>query len=84
MNFTKEERYIIAEYIYSYNSDILIKSDALQLIDVLDKKGIIEHILLLKNLVKGGDANIADKLMDILINNIPDSVLNEIMHEYLN
>lgn len=40
-DFTKEERYVIAEYVYSYNSEILIKSDAKILIDLMLKKEMI-------------------------------------------
>lgn len=36
---TKEEKFIIAEFIYSYQTDILIKSDAERVIDLFKARG---------------------------------------------
>lgn len=37
---TNKDQYIIAEYIYSYQQDILIKSDAKSVIKMFNEKGI--------------------------------------------
>ena len=37
-DFTPEQRLKIAEFVYSYDSDILIKTDAIELVDVLLEK----------------------------------------------
>lgn len=40
MDLTKKEKYIIAEFLYSYGSDILIKSDAENVIEMFKKRGV--------------------------------------------
>ncbi|PIZ50427.1 hypothetical protein COY27_07130 [Candidatus Woesearchaeota archaeon CG_4_10_14_0_2_um_filter_33_13] len=37
---TDKDKYIIAEYIYSFHQDILIKSDAQEVLNMFDRKGI--------------------------------------------
>ena len=41
-DFTPNERNIIAEFVYSYDADILIKDDALKLLDIMYEKKMID------------------------------------------
>lgn len=84
-DFTKEERYIIAEYVYSYLSDILIKTDALKLIDVLVNHSLIskeEEALLrdFKDLGKG--FTFIEDLVNILDTKTTPECGKKIMDEY--
>lgn len=78
------EKYIIAEFIYSYQNDILIKSDAIELVNVL-----VKHELISKNraskLIERVNENakgIAFALFKIVKHVIDQSMLNLIMKEY--
>jgi len=83
-DFTANQRYVIAEYIFSYQQDILIKSDATQLIDVLHSKGLISDFQkdTLGEEVSSGSKKVADKLAVYLVEVISEEVRNEIMKEY--
>lgn len=83
LSFTQEERTIIAEYIFSYQTDILIKGDVLSLLDLFLKKELItkdEHVRL--------DQDIFDNKCDLskinrlLSDKISYELKNKIMQEY--
>ncbi len=78
MNLTEKDRYAIAEYVYSYNSDVLIKSDAITLIDVLYKHKLIDNPEEWKNRVD----DVSGELYVILAVVIPENVGKAIMNEY--
>ena len=82
--FTKKERGVIAEYLYSFEQDILIKDDKLQLIDVLSAHEIIHAATarILKDDVHKGSLTISDELSGLITANIPEHQLLVIMKEY--
>ena len=82
LNFTKEERNDIAEFIYSYKADILIKNDAIKLIKVLANHGIIDDPKLFNKKVENKEPNISSILF-VLVNEIGSTKIDEIMNEYL-
>lgn len=80
----KEERNVIADFIHSHHSNLLIKSDLLKLIDVLYNHQIINHqkkieLAICINIGKG-DAVIS--LKNILGLKIDNYVIQSIMNEY--
>jgi hypothetical protein len=84
LTFNLEERTIIAEYIFSYQTGVLIKGDALSILDLLFKKEIItkevyEH---LEQDVMNNKTDIADKIARLLSDKIPYEMKNKIMAEY--
>lgn len=83
-DFTKEERYVIAEYVYSYNSEILIKSDAKSLIDLMLKKEMIlkEIAIHLSEKVESQDFYVADEIISVLSLFIDGDEGMKIMNEY--
>lgn len=84
INFTKKERYIIAEYIYSYNTDLLIIQDAYNVLELLNKYQIFKDGMynnLLKQ-VENKKAGIADKIYKIVSSIISQKQGDEIMNEY--
>jgi hypothetical protein len=82
LELSNKDKYIIAEYVYSWQSDILIKSDAERLIDVFDKHELIKNKKSWLKDVEDQSDNIAVKLMLVLENNISDDVGNKIMDDY--
>lgn len=81
-DFSKEDRYVIAEFVFSDQSDILIVSDCTKLVEVLAKHGIIvgkdewmEHI---DNKAQG----IVSSLRKILTERVAVDQGKEIMNEY--
>jgi hypothetical protein len=81
-DFTKEERETIAEFVYSYKQDILIKSDATRLIDVLAKYKIIENDLAWHEKVKNKGEGVATDLLALVSKHIPNEQGEAIMKEY--
>lgn len=83
LEFNQEERTIIAEYIFSYQTDILIKGDVLSLLDLFLKKGLItedEHMKLDESVLDNKcDLNKINRLMS---DKIPYEMKNEIMNGY--
>lgn len=81
-DFSKEDRYVIAEFVYSDQADILIVSDCTKLVEVLAKHNIIigkeewlEHI---DNKAPG----IVGSIKKILTDNVSEEQGKEIMNEY--
>ncbi len=81
--FNRDDRTTIAEFIFSYETDILIKSDALDLIDVLDNHYLItnEEYLNFTKSITSGTCDIHELNM-IVLNKIGDSTIKLIMKEY--
>ena len=81
-DFSKEDRYVIAEFVFSDQADVLIVSDCTKLVEVLAKHGIIvgkdewmEHI---DNKAQG----IVSSLRKILTERVAMDQGKEIMNEY--
>ena len=83
IDFTKEEREIIAEFAYSYEQDILIVGDAEKVLEVLNNKNLIDNHKELVNGIKNKINGTADAIMDELFSKISDEQGNEIMNEYM-
>jgi hypothetical protein len=82
-DFTKEERNVIAEFVYSYDKEILIKSDAHDLVDVFLKKEMIdsEHALSLRNRITENDF-VLEEMIEILFTSVEEEEGKKIMSEY--
>ena len=83
-DFTKEQRYIIAEFVYANDTDTLIKSEGFDLVTVFKEKNIIDSDK--EKSLKHAIKNNLPVLMDLL-NILTELVNNEegtkIMKEYL-
>lgn len=81
--FNQEERTIIAEFIFSYQTDILIKSDGLDLVDVLKNHDLITELDsdMFKADIINNTCDIY-KLNMIILNKISVININGIMKEY--
>ena len=84
LTFTQEERTIIAEYIFSYQTGVLIKGDALSVLDLFYKKELItkevyEH---LDEDVMNNKNDISTKIARLLSDKITYEMKNKIMQEY--
>lgn len=82
IDFTKDDKYAIAEYVFSYQSDVLIKSDAIAVIDVFEKHGLITEVDDWKDAVEHNRGNVSTKLADLVENSISNEQGTEIMDEY--
>ena len=82
-NFTQEQRTIIAEFVYSYDSDILIKADALKLVDVFIEKELIEqdHAVDLREKIINNHL-VLEELIEILFTSVEEVEGKKIMNEY--
>ncbi len=69
MNLTEKDKYYIAEFVYSNDNDILIKSDAEKVIEVFKK-----HNVDVKMSVSA--------IVSAIQNNIDTTTLTEIMDNY--
>ena len=78
IKFTKEECYIIAEFYYSYQQDILIKNDVVNLINVLGRNDLIANP---KTWYSDISEDKADRLFFLINVAIPNE-LEGIMKEY--
>ena len=82
-DFTKEQREIIAEYVFSFENDILISTDALKLVDLLESKSMIdiEHAKEIRLSIKEKTFD-SEELIDILFSSIDEESGQQIMNEY--
>lgn len=80
--FTEKERTIIAEFVYSKMQDILIISDAEELIHVLDTHKLIEDKDEWLEKLKVKDADLIKNLMYVLETKLTSKQGQEIMNEY--
>jgi hypothetical protein len=82
MDLTESDRTAIAEFIFSYQTDVLIKQDALTVIDVLDKHKLIEEPEKWKDQVNNQSETISLRLMLLIEKVIPAPTGKAIMDEY--
>lgn len=82
INFTKQERFIIAEFVYSYASDILIISDATRLINVLSDHNLISDKNNWHKKVFEKDLTVCGDLHHTILEKISPEQGLEIMNEY--
>lgn len=84
IDFSKEDRNTIAEYIYSYNQDILIVSDAKDVLDVLKKHELVDSDSYNHLIQKIDDKS--DGISSLILNIIGEKVSKRqglaIMNEY--
>ena len=82
-DFTQEERTIIAEFVYSYDNDVLIKPDALDLVDVFVKYEFVDepHAEELRNNINN-NLLVIDDLIEILFTSVEEEEGKKIMNEY--
>lgn len=85
-DFTSEERHTLAEFVYSWEQDILIKPDALDCLKVISNHKLIEieQYIQLKSLVEKGDEKVSGSIIDILFSEIEEDSGKRIMNEYFN
>lgn len=79
---TKEDRNDIAEFIYSYEADVLIKSDAERLLAVLIKHNLIVGKEGWVIDVNNNANNVSGRLYAILTQKLSSDVAGSIMEEY--
>jgi hypothetical protein len=84
IDFTKEERNIIAEYVYSYSQDILIKNDAIKLLDVMDKYSLIndDDYKTFTYRIENKTDNTSEDLLKLLESKVSKEQGVSIMEEY--
>ena len=82
IDFTKDERYAIAEYVYSQEADILIISDATRLLDVLEKHDLLDNYENLIKSVENKVLGIIGAITNILYLKVSAEQIEEIMKEY--
>jgi hypothetical protein len=82
-DFTQEERTIIAEFVYSYDNDILIKTDALDLVNVFVKYEFVdkEHGEDLITKINKSDF-VLEEMIEILFTSVEEEEGKKIMNEY--
>ena len=82
-DFNQEQRTTIAEFVYSFDNDILIKADALKLVDVFIEKELIEqyHAVDLREKILNNHL-VLDELIEILFTSIEEVEGKKIMDEY--
>lgn len=82
IDFTKDERYAIAEYVYSQEADILIINDATRLLDVLNKHNLLDSYESLVISVENKVSGIIGAITNILYLKVSSEQIEEIMKEY--
>lgn len=82
IDFTKDERYAIAEYVYSQETDILIINDATRLLDVLNKHNLLDNYESLTRSVENKVSGIIGAITNILYLKVSAEQIEEIMKEY--
>lgn len=84
IELNNNDQYIIAEYIYSEQTDILIISDAIELVEMLARNELISESLKdeYKDAISRKDFNIVGVLNKKLTELIPDDVCAQIMQKY--
>ncbi len=83
-DFTKEQRHIMAEFVYSYENDILIKSDATNLLNVMLEKQMIdkEDFETFESRVQKNHSSILEDIIEILFTTVEENDGKRIMNEY--
>ena len=82
-DFNHKERTIIAEFVYCYDTDILINTDAINLIDVMLDKEMIdsEHGKELRDKVSKNHS-VLEELINILFTSVEEEEGKKIMNEF--
>ncbi len=82
-NFTEKQRNVIAEFVYSYETDILIKSDAISLLEIMLEKDMIDEsdFLTYKEATENNTLPV-DDIIDILFICVEEEDGKKIMQEY--
>lgn len=82
-DFTQEERTIIAEFVYSYDSDILIKTDALYLVNLFVKKEFVDepYAKELRYKIENNQL-VLEEMIEILFTCVEEVEGKKIMNEY--
>ena len=83
-NLNQEERTIIAEFVFSNQTDVLIKSDVIKLIELFFKQDVIDAKTkdqLIKE-VNSNSIGIVDKVNQLLDSKIDKKQGKAIMNEY--
>ena len=82
-DFTQEERTIIAEFVYSYDNDILIKPDALDLVDVFVKYEFVDKEHGEDLIIKINKSDfVLEEMIEILFTSVEEEEGKKIMNEY--
>lgn len=81
-NFSKDERNVIAEFVFSYHNNIVLKSDLVDLIEVFEKHDLIKDADQWKEDSLNGLNNMTTRLGNHLRLVITSEQVAEIMNEY--
>lgn len=83
IDWTDQEKYVIAEFVYSRANDILIKSDAIALLNVFDAHELIKQdVNALVEEVNDNRTDIVKKCIELLNEHIPHAQGQDIMNSY--
>ena len=82
-DFTKQQRNVIAEFVYSNETEILIKSDIRKLVEVFLDKNLIDnqHSEALNEKIEN-NVPVVEELSEILLTSIEENEGKKIMDEY--
>lgn len=81
---TPSQRYIIAEFVYSFREDILIKSDVTALAQVLFELGLLPNFLEVSEAIDRNDYRKGIHVVGMLLTaNIAEDTGQKIMDEYI-
>ena len=83
LDLSPENRLAIAEFVYSNATDVLIKQDAITLINVLEKHNLLIGADIWRSRVKEAGEWVVRDLSAILKEKIPQEQGEAIMDEYL-
>lgn len=81
-DLTKQERSKIAEFIFAIECGTLIKQEAFQVIDVIEKTSMFDDADYLRTGVDLNREGVIDKIVEILDENIDDETSRKIMSEF--
>lgn len=82
IKLNKEEQFAIAEYGFAYSSDTLIKIEAFKVLEVMSTLNMITDLKDWKIKVENQDNDIADKIIRVLRDKIPQEQRKEIVKDY--
>lgn len=82
INFSCKDKLAIAEYIYSYAKNLLLRQDARNLVKVLFKHEILFNLNSWLKSIEEKDDRVATKLINLIEGNISKEQLVSIMREY--
>ena len=82
IDFTKDERNAIGEFVFSFQTDVLIISDATRLVDVLSRHELITDKENWHKRITAQDSKVCRELFDLCQTHIPNEQGKLIMDEY--